>query len=157
MSTREADAAIQAIQNEIISLLRSKNRCLQQFLDLSASFWEEVDSGCFENVTSFETRRESMLKAIDLFDRKISEQVTLLPVDDRQAPELVETVKRALHDKEILIHRILSLDLRILKKIDEERERLMRELTSTNKQKDTLSKFKSSWVSASGEELDQKL
>lgn len=141
---------------EVISLLQNKNRCLQKFLRISLEFSNRAEQGDLENLAEFEREREITLKAIDLFDRKISENVVMLSDDDR-TPELIEMVKNALSAKEDMIHRILEVDLKIISIIEKEKSRLLQELTHDKKNKDTLSKFKSKWVAESGEGFDTKL
>lgn len=141
---------------DVLTLLQSKNRCLKKFLDLSADFLKSAEAGDFRELSSFETRRESTIKALELYDRKISEIVELLGPTDR-TPELASQVQRELNLKESLIHEILAVDLKIIGKIEEEKNRILREVASTRKSKEAMSKFKSTWTKASGDELDEKL
>lgn len=141
---------------EVLKLLRSKNRCLERFLTLSEEFLTLAVKGDFSELQAFQGRRESTLKAMDLFDRKISEVVTALPYAQR-TPSLIEAVKKALNEKEILVHQILEVDLKIISKIEDEKNNLLKELSSSRKSRAVLGKFKSTWVSGAGEELDETL
>ncbi len=139
---------------DVLSLLRSKNRCLEKFLAISREY---LDAGAaFENLGIFETRRDATLKAIELYDRKLAESISLIAAADR-TPEMIEGVKRELDRKEQLVHEILDLDLRIIGKIEEEKNRLLQQVANARKGKEVLSRFKSTWVSESGEELDETL
>src|SRR5947209_1420807 len=117
---------------DVVALLRSKNRCLEKYLQLSVDFWEEAEKSDLSGLSAFEMKRDATLKAIDLFDRKLGEAVSLLPPDGR-TQELVETVKQALQMKEDIIHRILNIDLKIIAKIEDEKAKLFREVTGTRK------------------------
>src|SRR4051812_2223891 len=56
---------------ELDELLRGKNSCLRKFRDLSRAFAGRAGHGDLTGLAEFELRRESILKAIALFDRKI--------------------------------------------------------------------------------------
>jgi hypothetical protein len=140
----------------ILTLLRSKNRCLERFIAISNEFLAQAGRGEFGDLEGFELRRESTLKAIELYDRKISEAVLQL-AEGRRTQSLVEAVKDALDRKDALVHEILDIDMRIISLIEQEKNRLLQELSSARRGKDLLGKFKSGWVAESGEELDAKL
>jgi len=146
---------------DVLSLLRSKNRCLQKFLQASIDFLESADhSGQLPDLVEFESSREAILKAIDLYDRKVSEAVSLLDSDTSSEPErqkFISEVKAALDEKSDLVYRILKTDDRILSLIEEEKNKVFKELSSVQKQEEIARKFKSTWVPESGEGLDEKL
>ena len=124
-------------------------------MELSESFAKSAGDGDFSNLPEFEQHREAALKAIDLYDRKIAECVSLLSDSDR-TPALREAIREALNAKEALIHRILKTDLTIISRIEIQRNQLMQEMTTAQKAKERISKFKSSWIPESGAELDEK-
>ena len=147
---------------DVLALLRSKNRCLEQFLKASEEFRARsaaqsdalLDSSALEG---FQNRRDDMLRAIDLYDRKIQDTVRTLPEYMKQVPALVEAVRSALERKEELVKKILHADLEIISRIEETKNQLLRDLQDTKKSKETLGKFKSTWMPKAGEELDRKL
>jgi hypothetical protein len=141
---------------DVLGLLQSKNRCLQRFLTLSEDFFSTIQNGDLSTLEMFQTRRESTIKALDLYDRKITEVISqLLPTERTQA--LIDGVTRVLEEKDRLIHRILAADEKIILKIEDEKNRVQRELSSSQKSRDMLKRFKSSWVPESGEEIDRNL
>jgi len=143
---------------DVLGLLRSKNRCLRNFLQASTAFLDEAErSGQLPDIVALETRRDAILKAIDLYDRKINEAVCLLGTGANHAPELVEAVKAALEEKTALIHRILQLDDRLLELIDAEKNKVLKDLSFAHKQAEVSKKFKSTWVPEPGEGIDEKL
>jgi hypothetical protein len=142
---------------DVLSLLRSKNRCLEKFLEASTEFLADAErSDALPDLPSFELRRDAILKAIELYDRKINEAVSLLPPGQKPLP-LVEAVKVALDSKEALIRRILLVDERILERVEAEKTKVLKEIVSTHKQANLVQKFKSTWMPDSGEEIDKKL
>jgi len=147
---------------DVLSLLRSKNRCLRKFLQASTEFLASAEeSETLPDVVEFGTRRDAILKAIDLYDRKISEAVALLP--EARSPgqelpkELIDGIQAALDDKKALVHQILQVDDKILALIDAEKNRVLKDMASTQKQDEITRKFKSTWVHQSGEGVDEKL
>jgi hypothetical protein len=142
---------------DVIGLLRSKNRCLQRFLEASEAFLAVTETGDFAGLSTFHERRESILKAIGLYDRKITEAVRTLDEIRVKDPVLVETVRGALDAKTALIHKILSIDDKIVANIEQEKARVSRELSTTARTRETVGKFRSTRAHEAGEELDKKL
>jgi hypothetical protein len=141
---------------DVVTLLRSKNRCLERFLELSEDFLRPAEQGDLSALPSFEARREATLKAYQLFDRKASEAISALTPADR-TPELVEAVSAALRRKEELVHRILDVDLRIISRIEQAKNDLLKELALSRRNQAAVGRFKSTWMPESGEGLDEKL
>jgi hypothetical protein len=141
---------------DVLRLLRSKNRCLERFLELTEEFWESAEKDDLSGLAVFESRRDSTLRAIQLFDRKIEEAVALIRAEQR-TEELTREIRAQLERREGLVHEIIAADLKIIGKIEKERSRLLKEMNETRKSREVLGKFKSSWVKEAGEELDRKL
>lgn len=142
---------------DVLSLLRSKNRCLEKFLQASTEYLAQAQrSEELPSLAPFEAARDAILKAIALYDRKISEAVSLLPPGERPA-SLVEAVKKALDEKEKLIHRILLVDDQIFQRLEDEKTKTLKEIAANNRSAMLAQKFKSTWIPGSGEEIDKKL
>lgn len=141
---------------DVNGLLRSKNRCLKRYLELTLSFANSCEQSELAGLPEFESRRDATLKALNLYDRKISETISLLPTIARDTG-FQNKIKEALNETESLINLILSADERILAKINSEKDRLAIELNSAQKSKISLSRFKSAWITESGEGLDTKI
>jgi len=140
----------------VLKLLQSKNRCLEKFLKYSEEFLSQAEMGDLSSINEFQNRREGALKAVLLFDRKITEIIEELSSDEK-TNTLIESVKQALAAKDELIQSILITDQKIIAKIEEEKERLLKELSTSDKSMQMVKKFKSKWISESGEKLDGKL
>jgi hypothetical protein len=141
---------------KVLKLLESKNRCLNRFLRISEKFLSEARAGDLSHLNDFETKRDSVLKAIALYDRKISEEVTKLSPLEKTAP-FIESVKKSIQTKDSIIATIFSIDNYIINEIEREKTRLVQELSETDKNHHLVMKFKSKWISESGETLDGKL
>ena len=142
---------------DVLSLLRSKNRCLLRFLEASKNFIAEAQSlGALPSLPEFEAERDSILKAIALYDRKITDAIPHISAENR-TPELSKAVSASLEIKDDLIAEIMVIDQQVLKLVEEEKNRVARELASTNKNRNLVQKFKSTWVAEAGEEIDKTL
>jgi hypothetical protein len=141
---------------DVLSLLESKNRCLRRFLELSADFLRRAEQGDLSELDPFQTRRETVLRTLDLFDRKITEVVAHLSPEQRTS-QLVRQVELALAEKDDTVRQILIVDDKIIRRIEEEKTRIVRELASSEKSRSNIQRFKSTWVPTHGEELDQQL
>jgi hypothetical protein len=140
---------------DVLTLLKSKNRCLEKFLSLSEDYLSTVGPE-LDDLSPFQERRDSTLKALELYDRKIADVVAGLGPFDR-TPELVASVKRELSRKDDLVHRILAIDLKIIGLIEKAKTDLIQEMAASRKSQEMLGKFKSTWVNEAGTELDEKL
>ena len=140
----------------LIGLLRSKNRYLEKFREISREFEQQADAGDFGGLERFQETRDKYLNAIARFDKQIETTVSAMPESER-TDDLKKKVSILMLDRENLVHEILAIDLRLMGRIETEKSRILRELTGTRKSKETLGKFKSSWMTSSGEELDTKL
>ncbi len=141
---------------EILSLLRSKNRCLQRLLHLSEQFASELEKKGLESLEQFQAKREAIMKALELYDRKVAEVATTIP-SEKRTPSLIQDVRKILAQKEELVSRIMKSDQKIISRIEQEEEEILKEMTLTKKAGGIVKKFKSNWVSSSGEEIDRKL
>ena len=141
---------------DVVSLLKSKNKCLQRFLEVSLTFLDQASSQDFSNLQGFQDQREASLKAIDLYDRKITESIALLPQLEHMA-ELSFAVEELLQRKHQIVAQIVAVDEKIVAQIELEKLRIQRELNQSQKSKDTVGKFKSAWVPNSGDSLDETL
>lgn len=143
---------------DVLSLLRSKNRCLEKFLETTTEFvaqWEKA--GQLGDLTAFQSSRDAILRAIDLYDRKISEAVQEISSVPHPSSNFVERVRAVLEQKNRLIQKILLADEPILQKIEAEKSRIRGEIAANLKQSQLVQKFKSTWIPESGEEFDRQL
>lgn len=138
-------------------LLRSEIKCLQRYLECTLAFNLEFQGEV--NPKDFEVlrrTREEILKALDLFNRKIEEEIQSIPLDLR-TPELRELARRHVRRKEELLAEISRADEQIFQGIQLAQDKIQDQLDTDRKAKSVLGKFKSRWVPESGESLDRKL
>lgn len=136
--------------------MQSKNRCLEKLIINSETFLKSAESGDLSNIGAFEERRNSIIAALQIYDRKISDLITHLSPSEK-THSLIQQAKRYSEINDILIQSISDLDKKIIIKIEEEKCRIMKELSSSEKQNAMVKKFKSTWVPEAGERLDGKL
>jgi hypothetical protein len=142
---------------DVLGLLRSKNRCLAKFLEASQAFLLANDTlGTLPSLDDFEVKREAILKAIFLYERKVNEAAAILTAE-MKTPEFIAAVEKTLAAKDKILAQISVTDNRVLNLVEQEKMRVAKELTSSQKSRELVQKFKSSWVNESGEEIDQNL
>lgn len=141
---------------DVIRLLRSKNRCLERFLTASDEFLVLARNGDFSGLESFHKKRDRILKGFDLYDRKLTECIETLP-EAQASTEMAQEAEQALNIKDVLIRKIAETDALIVEQIEMEKNRLLMEMASAQKNSSIVKKFKSNWATGSGEELDETL
>jgi hypothetical protein len=141
---------------EVLNLLQSKNRCLGKFLSCSETFLAQVRTGDLSQLEPFQNQRDSILKALDLYDRKISELIEKLSPQEK-TPQFISSVKQIIARDSSLFQSILQIDEQIVTEIEKEKARLTQELSASDKNNQMVKKFKSTWVAESGEMLDGKI
>ncbi len=142
-------------QMDVLVLLRTKNKCLERFLDVSSEFLSKIENDQFTDLSSLQHRRDSILKAIDLFDRKLETALNQFKRED--AKKFIPEMKAYVARRDGLLEKIKFIDIQLLRLIEFEKERIQKEISSELKVKKRISKFKSEWISTSGSEVDQKL
>jgi len=141
---------------DVVGLIKSKNKCLRRFLEISLAFQESAQKADFSGLDSFQVGRESCLKTIDLYDRKITQTVATLSDLDRTT-DLSIQVELYLREKNELVALILDTDEVLMELIEGEKNRIQREVLQNQKSKEAIGKFKSTWVTPSGDGLDENL
>ncbi len=141
---------------EVLALLRSKNKCLTRFLEASQDFWIHAQKGDLSGLDAFYLKRESILKGIDLYERKINETLAKMSASQNTA-QLRDEVRKLLDHWKFLVHSVANIDAKIIEKVAEAKDRAFKHLHENKKSQETLNRFKSAWVPSSGESLDEKL
>ncbi len=140
----------------IVSLVQSKNRCLEKILTFSETFLSQSIDDDLIALESFQTQRDSIFKAMELYDRKITEMASTLTAEEK-TPELLALVRAEMNRKDELTRQLLSIDDQVIQKITAVQHKLVAEISKSKKNKELLGKFKSSWLTESGEEMDTTL
>ena len=60
----------------IIKYLENENKCLIRFKDASLTFLKELCEKDVSGLSLFESKREAIIKALGVFDEKISEAIS---------------------------------------------------------------------------------
>ncbi len=141
---------------EVIRLLRSKNRCLMRFLEASKEFLQSAEQGDFSLLDTFQDSREAALKALELYDGKVSEAALALTAEHKTRSLILE-IEAEMLAKNAIVQDILAIDQKIMACLDGEKARVGQEIVRSRKSGDAIKKFKSAWMPESGEELDKQL
>ncbi|MCM2276829.1 MAG: hypothetical protein NDJ89_01980 [Oligoflexia bacterium] len=145
---------------DVMHLLQSRNRCLGRLLDHCARFIAQAEQGDFTGLDRFLARRDATVRAFGLYDRKLS---SLLPdvagtePGEGERRALIARLAPVLAEREELVRSLLRLDERAFGLIEEEKNRLARELNGAHKTRTQLMKFRSERATDSGETLDRTL
>ena len=146
--------------NELISLLKSKNRCLRKLLQYSEHFLTEASNSADEKnlelVLELEKKRDIAIRTLDLIERKINEVAGAIPKIER-TPVRLGQVDALVQEAVETVHEIVITDGLVLRKVEAIQNEVSKNLLHSKRQQDTIGKFKSSWLSESGSELDKKL
>ena len=141
---------------EVLKLIASRNRCLEKLLHCCNTFIESTKDSHLNKLSSFEMRRSSIFKAITLYDKKISTLLISRSIDSSFS-EIKAHASALLSHGDTIIKAVFEKDRTILELIENEKNRILGELRDTQKHQSIVSKFKSKWISESGEKLDGRL
>jgi hypothetical protein len=141
---------------KLISLIKSQNNGMKRLIQISWDFLPAFEKGDFDQLESFQAIRDSILKAIELFDRKITEAVADLPAEYR-SEVLKLQVSALLLEREGLFRELEAADAELISLIESEKNRLKKDLGLAEKQKNVIRKFKSQPEGPAGKEMDRKL
>jgi hypothetical protein len=139
---------------DVVSLLQNKNKCLRGFLELSAEYVGIAESGDLSGIDAFSRKRDRMMSIIMMHDRKIVEATLALGAEER-SPSLIQSLNLLMQQEQEILAFILAADERITACIENEKNRILRDLAAAEKSKDMAGKFKSGWMPSAGEGLDQ--
>ena len=139
---------------ELLSLIRSKNRCLERFMQLSIEFLADAETGDYDEIGEFQTKREGILRAMDLYNRKVNEFLEANP-DSIRARDISDEIRVLTYRSDEIVAEIADIDRRIILSLEVERDRTVSEIQESKKVKNTVGRFKSGAAGAPGEELDE--
>ncbi|MDR3608845.1 MAG: hypothetical protein P4M08_15885 [Oligoflexia bacterium] len=148
---------------EVLSLLQARNRCLERLLGLCRAFGEQWvqwadETARDQGLARFQEKRTSHFHTLELYDRKISDSLKGLSNDSDPRNSLQGAkVDVVLAERAELVRAIIDQDNRIMGMLDSEKSRVLDELAAARRGQSLVNKFKSSWVTESGEGLDRKL
>jgi hypothetical protein len=106
-------------------------------------------------LSAYEEARSSIIRMLELHDKKISELVDAFPKTER-TPEFVSSVREEMLKNEKLIVSVFNADDIVFKKIGEAQNQILKLIQENRKSRDLLGKFKSS-PTPTGEEMDTTL
>lgn len=141
---------------DMLKVLAAQNRCLIRFLNESEDFLEQANAGNLSGLVEFQNQRETIIQGFKLFDKEISQFASDIKEDEKTI-ELVDGIRAALAEKEKTIQAILATDEKIIEHIENEKLKLQRESSESEKQNQLFKKYRSKWMNEAGEKLDGKV
>lgn len=148
---------------DVISLFSGQNRCIERLVRLTREFVELLKSDPtdpFSEIDPLYKKREYVIQAFGLFEKKITQWFDEIPTFEerkRIANTLKPVLTPILEQRKQILRELTFLDQKIFDKIQEEKSKICDEMGSIRKMKQTVSKFKSIWVSEAGEGIDTTL
>lgn len=150
---------------EILGLLKSKNRCLDRLMEATRIFLASPlenlilnEAPASENITPltvYEEERLAILRTLDLTDKEINTLISNLSNEDK-TPSFMDSVRAELQQNERLIHSVLNADDMVFTRIREAQGQITKLIHENRKNGDLLSKFKSG-SAPTGEGMDKTL
>lgn len=113
----------------IIELLHNKNEHLEKFHNLNENELLNFAEGNFENLEVFYRSREVLLDIIHHIDAEIAKSNDETDKSVKISDQDKAQVLTALREKNELVTEILSQDLQILSSIENEKSRIIKELS----------------------------
>jgi hypothetical protein len=137
---------------EVLGLLRSKLACLKTFLEATRAFAARARAGDFAGLDAFERDRDASLRALALFDRRLSAVAGAIAPEGESALSEADrgAARAALAAQSVLLEEIFRLDAGIMRAIEAEQLRLLREVAAADRSRDVMNRFKSGAESAPG-------
>ncbi len=151
---------------EILSLLQSKNRCLDRLMDATRTFLGAPLENLISNdtqstetvrtpLTVYEDERLTIIKTLELHDKQINALISELTSGEKTFA-FMESVRKELLQNERLIQSVFNADDMVFARIREAQGQIAKLLQENRKSGELLSKFKSG-SSQTGEGMDKTL
>lgn len=151
---------------EILSLLQTKNRCLDRLMDATRVFLASpletlVVNGTAVNeeirtpLTVYEDERLTIIRTLELHDKHVNTLIAELSPADK-GPEFLEAIHAVLLENERLIQAIINADDMVFRRIREAQDQIIKLVQESRKSGEILSKFKSGSL-PTGEGMDKTL
>lgn len=147
---------------EIIELLRSKNRCLDRLMAETRAFLAipleslvaESESGRGPLAT-YEEARATIIRTLELHDGKIGALIAGLSPSEK-TPAFLDDTREEMRRNERLILSVFNADDVVFRKIGDAQNQILKLIQENRKSRDILGKFKSSPIQT-GEGMDTTL
>lgn len=141
---------------QLPELIQLQNKFLKEFLRESDQFLLDRDHHSLESFNLFQQRTNQSLQAYEKLNQTIEIKIGKMTPEEK-TPNLVESIRPLLQEKEDLIRSILTINSNLMVWMETEKKRLYETIQSSRKTQESMSKFRSRWVHSSGEHLDGKL
>lgn len=144
---------------DLLHLVECKNLALKQYWEASLNCLARIEGGNLEDLEKFHAERDTILSFIGVMDKRIEEhaKANWLEGQTPLTSEIIEALRRFEGDRIQLVQEILKVDEMLLRRLEAEKQATKSQIVEAEKQKTNASRFKSEWVSNSGEKLDETL
>lgn len=149
-------------REEILELLRLKNRCLDRLMAETRAFLSVAPETLVAEkpedqgpLAAYEGARATILRTLELHDRRISDLIAELPATER-TPEFLAVARDEMAQNERLIVAVFNADDIVFRKIADAQAQITKLIQENRKSREILNKFKSA-SGQTGEEVDRTL
>ena len=138
---------------EAIRLVQFMNDCIRRLILVSEEFLKESNLKNFSRVSDFEALRAEEIKLFQDIDEEMKRLCHTMPPASMDA-HASECLKSLILENKSLLETLTLIDQKIQINLELEKASIQAELKRYEKETHQLTKFKSTWVSGSGERLD---
>jgi len=122
----------------LVELLKHKNHFLEKFYSTNESELKRLFQSNFDNLDNFYHTRDSILEVLQHIDGEINKiHVTQFELSDDEKKQ----AHKELEVKELFVSRIIAQDLEILQTIENEKNKIIIELSDVQKNKRAIKSY----------------
>jgi hypothetical protein len=133
--------------DEILNILRERNSFLKQFYTINKSEMFRFEEGDFSRIEYFYKSRDSILDMISHLEEQLDDKLGVLDAKSEVPTEIKNKIRNELDFKDNVITEILDQDLEILGRIDNAKNKIIKDLQAVAKTKNALTGYHSESVS----------
>ncbi len=117
---------------DVIHYLELKNRFFEKLLTMTEGFLSKAKQNLWNQVNQFTEDRERILDMIRTFESKIAVSFSALNLSQEEVDYYQPRIKEIFTKREMLVNRIVNLDLELIARIDEIKSERILELTQSS-------------------------
>ncbi len=126
---------------EVIHYLQLKNQYYEKFFSVTVKFLDQANQGKWDGLEFFVDNRERILNIIRSYDFKIAKAFQKLDGNRCDSEYYGRRVKELLERRTQLAHKIVTIDLELISKIEEMKNDTIKDLKQTVQTQAGLSSF----------------
>ena len=137
-------------------LLKKKNEALQEYLAVTENFVQNEQVTEVEDLDQFIQSRDRLLFSVQEYDAFLKEELSKLKLSEI-SDENLKSIRFLDQERLGLLGKIELLDREVVNRVQSLKEGIRLEIQQSEKEKQTIRKFKSHWTENTGKEIDDTL